>query len=288
MDFNNFLSSVVKTDISTLKNNTQPKPFVKWVGGKRSIMRELLLRMPKEINNYYEPFVGGGALFFEIHNMLNHSYLSDLNVDLIVSYNIIKTRLNELTETLKVHQINHSEEYYYSIRGKQDLSDPIENSARFIYLMKTCYNGLYRVNQKNEFNTPIGNYANPTICDEENLKAVAVALKKADIKYQDFTKITPKKGDFVYFDPPYHPTKEDSFIKYVSNGFTEKDQTRLKDFALELSKAGVKVMISNSDAEFIIDIYKKNFKIEKVLAPRVVNCKADKRQSSFETLITNY
>lgn len=154
--------------------------------------------------------------------------------------------------------------------------------------MKTCYNGLYRVNKKNEFNTPIGNYKNPTICDEDNLRAVAIALKTADIKYQDFTKITPRKGDFVYFDPPYHTIKEGSSIKYVSNGFTEKDQIRLKDFALELSNFGVKVMISNSDTQFILGIYKKNFNIEKVLAPRVVNCKADKRQSVFETLITNY
>ena len=288
MDFNNFLSSVVKTDISKIENTIQPKPFVKWVGGKRSIMQELLSRIPKEINNYYEPFVGGGALFFEIYNMVNHSYLSDLNVDLIVAYSVIKSNPQGLIERLKAYQEKHNEEYYYHIRSLQALEDPIENSGRFIYLMRTCYNGLYRVNQKNEFNTPIGSYKNPIICDEANLLAVSQALKRADIKYKDFTKITPKKGDFVYFDPPYHPTKDDSFIKYVSNGFTEKDQTRLKDFAFELSKAGVNVMISNSDSDFIVDIYKKNFNIAKVPAPRVVNCKADKRQSVFETLITNY
>jgi DNA adenine methylase len=158
----------------------------------------------------------------------------------------------------------------------------------FIYLMKTCYNGLYRVNQKNEFNTPIGNYANPSICDEQNLKAVAEALKGAEIKYQDFAKITPAKGDFVYFDPPYHPTAQTSFTKYVSDGFEQKDQARLRDFALELAKGGVNVMISNSDADFIINLYKKYFKIQKVSAPRVVNCKADKRHPVFETLITSY
>jgi DNA adenine methylase len=170
----------------------------------------------------------------------------------------------------------------------QDLQDPIKNSARFIYLMKTCFNGLYRVNKENEFNTPIGSYKNPNICDKTNILAVNKALQYADIKYQDFTKISPNKGDFVYFDPPYHPTTEDSFTKYLSGGFAETDQTRLKDFALELTNAGVNVMISNSDAEFIVDIYKKNFNIAKVSAPRVVNCKADKRQPVFETLITNY
>lgn len=288
MEFSNFFENVVKTDIRQISNNIQPKPFVKWVGGKRSIIDELLNRIPAQINDYYEPFVGGGALFFEIYNMVNHSYLSDLNVDLIVAYNIIKTEPEKLINLLKKHAENHNEEYYYKIRAMQDLSDPIENSARFIYLMKTCFNGLYRVNKNNEFNVPIGSYENPTICDEENIFAVNKALQSATIKYQDFTKITPKKGDFVYFDPPYHPTSEDSFTKYVSNGFTEKDQTRLRDFALELTKSGVNVMISNSDAEFIIDIYKTHFNINKVPAPRVVNCKADKRKSVYETLITNF
>jgi DNA adenine methylase len=201
---------------------------------------------------------------------------------------VIKNKPVELIELLKRYQIKHSKEYYYYIRSMQSLEDPIENSARFIYLMKTCYNGLYRVNKKNEFNTPIGSYEEPIICDEENLLNVSKVLNCVNIKYTDFTRITPSKGDFVYFDPPYHPTKDDSFIKYVSNGFTEQDQIRLRDFAVELTKNGVNVMVSNSDSDFIIDIYKKTFNINKVPAPRVVNCKADKRQSVLETLITNY
>lgn len=277
------LKRIAKTDIML-----KAKPFVKWVGGKRSIVNELLKRIPKQINNYYEPFVGGGALFFEIYNRVSHSYLSDLNVDLIISYNIIKDRTKELIECLKKHAENHSKEYYYRIRAMQDLQDPIENSARFIYLMKTCFNGLYRVNGNNEFNTPIGSYRNPNICDLENILAVSQALKQATIKYKDFTRITPEKGDFVYFDPPYHPTSEDSFTKYLSNGFNEKDQTRLRDFALELTKAGINVMISNSDVEFIANIYRKNFTINKLFVPRVVSCKADGRKSVYETLITNF
>ena len=288
MKFNEFLGAVAKTDISKMENAPFAKPFVKWVGGKRSIINEILPRIPTKINDYYEPFVGGGALFFEIHNMVNFSHLSDMNIDLVVSYNMIKENVDGLIEKLKIHATNHNEEYYYHIRSQQELSDPLENSARFIYLMKTCYNGLYRVNKSNEFNTPVGNYKNPTICDEENLRNVAEVLKKADIKYQDFIKINPKKGDFVYFDPPYHPTSQDSFVKYVSSGFTERDQIRLRDFALELTKKGVNVMLSNSDADFINNIYKKGFKIAKISAPRIVNCKADKRQSVYETLITNY
>ena len=139
MNFNDFFESVVKTDTKQIENTIQPKPFIKWVGGKRSIVNELLQRIPNQINNYYEPFVGGGALFFEIYNMVNHSYLSDMNVDLVVSYNIIKNEPQKLIELLNKHTENHNEEYYYNIRKLQDLQDPIENSARFIYLMKTLF-----------------------------------------------------------------------------------------------------------------------------------------------------
>ncbi len=279
----------MKTDVKNVKHTAQPKPFVKWVGGKRSIMNELVQRMPQQINNYYEPFVGGGALFFKTYDMISGKcHLSDLNIDLVISYITIQKQPQELIQRLEIHQEKHNKDYYYEIRAMQEIANSILNSARFIYLLKTCFNGLYRVNKNNEFNTPIGSYKNPNICDKSNIMAVHEALQGIDIKYQDFTKIQPQKGDFVYFDPPYHPTTQDSFVKYVSNGFTEKDQTRLKDFALKLSKAGVSVMISNSDADFINDIYKKDFNIHKVQAPRIVNCKAGKRQSVYETLITNY
>lgn len=281
-------STMIKSSKNMTGQPVQPKPFVKWVGGKRSVMKELLQRIPEKIENYYEPFVGGGALFFEIYNKCQHSYLSDLNVDLILTYSVIKNEPDDLILYLSKHKMNHSKEYYYKIRSMQNIDEPIENSARFIYLMKTCYNGLYRVNKNNEFNTPAGDYKDPNICDAANILAVNKVLKQATIKYQDFTRITPQKGDFVYFDPPYHPTSQDSFTKYVCDGFSEKDQIRLKEFALTLKKKGVNVMISNSDADFIIDLYKKDFFIKKISAPRVVNCKADKRQSVFETLITNF
>ncbi len=263
------------------------KPFVKWVGGKRGIMKSLLAHVPENVNNYYEPFVGGGALFFEIANRTKHSYLSDLNVDLIISYQIIKTEPLKLIETLKVHKENHCKDYYYEIRNLQEIENPIQNTARFIYLIATCFNGLHRVNKDNKFNTPIGKYENPNILDESNIKSVHQALQNATIKYQDFSKIEAKKGDFVYFDPPYHPTKNSSFTGYVKNGFAEKDQERLRDFALNLSKNGINVMISNSNTEFIRNLYKKHFIVEEIEAPRVINCKPSERNSITELLITN-
>lgn len=264
------------------------KPFVKWVGGKRSVMQSLLANVPSEINDYYEPFVGGGALFFEVQHLAKKCYLSDLNPDLIVAYKTIQTKPEQLIERLTYHQSQHSEVYYRKIRALQSLKDPLDNSARFIYLMKTCYNGLYRVNNKGEFNTPVGNYKNPTICDADNIHAVSRRLQSVTIELGRFECIKPKKGDFVYFDPPYHPTCQESFVKYVNQGFTEKDQEKLRDFALELYKQGVNVLISNSDTEYIRSLYKRPFNIVVISAPRAVNCKADKRQKVNEVLIRGY
>ena len=264
------------------------KPFVKWVGGKRGIIKKLLSRLPNEINNYYEPFVGGGALFFELYDKVNFSYLSDLNTDLIIAYQVIKNSPTKLIALLEEHKKRHNEDYYYLMRGKQAIDDPVENTARLIYLLKTCFNGLYRVNKSGYFNTPIGSYDNPNIIDKKNLIIVNKVLQKADVRHQDFTKIIPKKADFVYFDPPYHPANDSSFVQYVSVGFSEQDQQRLRDFVVNLSKKGVNVMLSNSDTEFINTIYKKDFNIEKIEAPRVLNCKADKRKPVCEVLITNY
>ena len=193
----------------------------------------------------------------------------------------------ELIEVLKTYEQSHSKEYYYEIRKKQNLKCPVQNTARFIYLLATCFNGLYRVNKHNKFNTPIGSYQKPNILDERNIKSVHQVLQNATIKYQDFSKINPTKGDFVYFDPPYHPTKSSSFTGYVKNGFTENDQERLRDFALNLSKNGINVMISNSNTDFVKNLYKKHFIVEEIEAPRVINCKPNERNSVTELLITN-
>lgn len=266
-----------------------PYPFVKWAGGKRSIISELKDRLPVKFNNYYEPFVGGGALFFEIYSTLKKAYLSDVNFYLIMAYTVIKKDPKALIELLKKHAKNNSDDYYYKVRAWHELQDPIEISARFIYLNKTCYNGLYRVNKKGEFNVPVGKYPNPNIISEENIMTCHKAFKNVQIEYKDFSEIKADKNDFVYFDPPYHPTNETSFTAYSKLDFTEKDQIKLAEFAIALHHKEVKVMLSNSNTKFIKDLYKSSiFKTKVVNAPRLVNCKGNGRNAVEELLITNY
>lgn len=270
------------------ENAKSAAPFIKWVGGKRSIITELTSRLPATFNDYYEPFLGGGALFFELHERLNNAYLSDTNIDLLIAYQAVKLDPKKLIELLEEHAKKHSDEYYYTVRAQQELKDPVEIAARFIYLNKTCFNGLYRVNSKGEFNVPVGSYKNPGIVTEANILACNTALKSADIKLCDYKNIKPKSGDFVYFDPPYHPTSDTaSFTAYSKDGFTEKDQADLRDLYIRLDKAGVKVMLSNSNTPFIQKLY-KGFNIDIVYAPRYVNCKPNKRNAVEEVLITNY
>ena len=265
------------------------QPFVKWVGGKRSIIHELVSRAPQEFGDYWEPFVGGGALFFELYPGLSVAHLSDSNFDLVMTYKVIQKDPEKLLALLEKHAAAHSEAYYYKVRSQHDLNDPIAIAARFLYLNKTCYNGLYRVNRKGEFNVPVGRYTNPGIVQRENIMACSKALEHARIEYRDFTEITPAAGDFVYFDPPYHPTDDTSFTSYTKSDFTEKDQRILADFALELHRKGVKVMLSNSHTRFITDLYSNPaFKTETVQAPRMVNCKPQGRASVDEVVVTNY
>lgn len=253
--------------------------------GQKRYSRCNLLQDTAKDKKLLRAFCRGGALFFKIYNRVDNSCISDLNIDLVVAYSVIKNDVTKLIEQLKIHAANHNKDYYYQLRNQQALDDPVANSARFIYLMQTCYNGLFRVNKHNEFNTPIGNYKNPTICNEENLLAASKVLKTTSIKYQDFSKITPQKGDFVYFDPPYH----NSFAQYINDGFSNAEQIRLRNFALKLTKEGVNVMLSNSDNDFIAGLYSnKHFNIEKIIAPRSLSCRAEKRQPVFEILITNY
>lgn len=264
-------------------------PFVKWVGGKRFLVNQLRQNLPEQFNTYYEPFVGGGALFFEIHEELESAVLSDKNLELIITYQAIKKNPEELIDLLKRHQRNHSKIYYYKIRKQHDLKDKIEVAARFIYLNKTCYNGLFRVNKKGHFNVPIGKYKNPNIVGEDNILACSEALQCAKIEYREFDTITPNEKDLVYFDPPYHPTDEISFTTYTKLDFTERDQERLKDFAVRLQKNGVYVLLSNSNTRFIQELYSmKPFTRLTVHVPRFVNCKADKRDPVEEALIRGY
>ncbi len=282
------IGEFTEDDIDLKETTKKPEPFVKWVGGKRNLLQDILQLIPKDFGTYYEPFIGGGALFFSLYDRIKKAVLSDNNIELVLAYKVIQKDPEKLIERLKEHAEKNSEKYFYEIRNQQ-LEDSIEIAARFIYLNKTCYNGLYRVNKKGQFNVPVGSNDNPNIVQEENMWACHKALKNATITFSDFELITPQRGDFVYFDPPYHPTSELSFTKYTKESFSEKDQERLRDFIVRLTRKKVNIMLSNSKTKFIEELYSgKSFFKMVVSAPRYVNCKPDGRGDVEELLITNY
>lgn len=275
----------------------KPKPFVKWVGGKRQLLaqfRSMNLYPPEKFNvktgRYFEPFVGGGAVFFDL--LPEKAYLSDLNNELVITYNVIKNNVESLIKSLKKHKTD--KEYFLKIRSQNPtkLSD-LNVASRFIYLNRTCFNGMYRVNSSGGFNVPFGKYTNPLICDEVNLRKVSKALKNVEVKKQDYKEVLKKakSGDFVYFDPPYYPvSKTASFTSYTSESFLKKEQIELRDTFAELNKRGCFVMLSNSDTPFINKIYSelKGVRITKVQAGRAINSDASKRGKITEVLIINY
>lgn len=270
------------------KTSIRAKPFVKWIGGKKSLLEDIFANLPKNFNNYFEPFVGGGAVFFALSDRIRKATISDINLELMIAYRIIQKDPESLINLLKIHQRNHSSRYYYQLRGKEP-QDPAAVAARFIYLNKTCYNGLYRVNRQGKFNAAMGRYKHPNIIQEDNIMACHKALKKVTIVHGDFENIKPGKGDFVYFDPPYQQINETSFNKYTQSLFTQEDQERLRNYIDKLSKNGVYIMLSNSRTEFIKYLYKsKKYRKSIVSAPRLVNCNADLRGDVEEFIITNY
>jgi DNA adenine methylase len=275
----------------------KPKPFVKWVGGKRQLLaqfRKLNLYPPKlfdiKTGKYFEPFVGGGAVFFDL--LPEKGFLSDLNKELVTTYNVIKNDVDGLIASLKKHKTD--KEYFLKIRAQDPNKLSVLNVAsRFIFLNRTCFNGMYRVNSKGGFNVPYGKYTNPLICDESNLKKVSKALQGIEIKHQDYKEVLKKakKGDFIYFDPPYYPvSKTASFTSYTAESFLDKEQIELRDTVIELHKRGCCVMLSNSDTPLINKIYSgfKGIRINKVEAGRAINSKGSGRGKITEVLITNY
>jgi len=277
----------------------RPKPFVKWVGGKRQLLqqfRDMSLFPPRDFDSnkhkYFEPFVGGGAVFFE--TLSHKAFLSDVNDELVRTYNVIKDDVDNLIASLKTHK--HDKEYYYQIReiDPNTISD-VEVASRFIFLNRAGFNGLYRVNRSGKFNVPFGDNKNPLICDEVNLRKVSRALEGVQINKEDYKTVLKraKKGDFVYFDPPYHPvSKTSAFTSYTSTGFGEKEQIELRDTFMELHRRGCFVMLSNSDTPFINKIYSeiedKDITIHKVKAGRAINSKGSGRGKVSEVLVVNY
>lgn len=275
-----------------------PKPFVKWAGGKRQLIPILNRNLPESFGTYYEPFLGGGALLFHILTNKNGQKcsISDLNSDLVLAYTTIRDRIDALITSLKNHEKNYqkdSESYYYTIRESNPRSE-IEKTSRLIFLNRTCFNGLYRVNSKGKFNVPLGKYSNPNIVNEENIRAVSHILQssRTAIKCRDFEAVLrdAKKGDLIYFDPPYQPVSATSnFTSYTTKDFTYDDLIRLAELCLKLDSRGCNVLLSNSDSQEVADIFAKNpWKITRIAANRSINSNSKKRTGHFELLIKNY
>ncbi len=288
----NKIDTVCKDEV-VLNMSFKVPTLVKWAGGKKRLLPQFYNFFPEKIERYIEPFVGSGAVAFYVikHFKPKFVLLSDINEELINAYNVVKNNVPELITALTILTRKHNKEFYYKTRDTDphDLSN-IDWAARFIYLNKTCFNGLYRVNSKGKFNVPIGSYKNPQILDIKSLLEIHKLLRNATIKVMPFENVLEyaKNGDFIYLDPPYYPIKEGkSFTKYSKNDFSKTDHEKLAEVFKKLDKLGCKVMLSNSDTQFIKELY-KNYNINIVRAKRMINCDATKRGEINELVVTNY
>ena len=288
------------------------KPFIKWVGGKSQLLNEIKKKYPLEFKKYCEPFVGGGAVLFDILSSMHPEtvLINDINKELINTYTQIKNNcdgmINQLSEIQTLYKSNSLEEnktFFYEKRQRynelkvngNDVEN-LEKAALFIFLNKTCFNGLYRVNSKGLFNVPFNNAKNPLLCDEENLRVCSEVLQNVEMRVGDYKQCIDfiDSNTFVYIDPPYRPlTQTAAFTSYSENGFTDKEQRELGDFITEISNKGAMVLASNSDPknsdindDFFDDLYSK-FEIKRVSAARMINSNAKKRGAINELLISN-
>ena len=263
-------------------------PFVKWAGGKRGLMPVLAQHLPDRIGTYWEPFVGGGAVFFTIADRIDRAVLSDVNEELVIAYQVVKDHVDDLIDALQVHARRHHQDadYYPQVRA-QEPQEAVAIAARFIYLNKTCYNGLYRVNKQGRFNVPEGSQKNPLICNEYGLRTASAVLDKARIRIGDFECVTqPGPGDFVYCDPPY----DAGFTAYQAAGFTTDDQARLSRAIDRWIEAGANVVASNADTLQIRSLYRseQKYAVHEVQAPRRINANAAGRVNAAELIIASH
>ena len=294
------------------KNMVKAKPFVKWVGGKSQLLDEIKEKYPQKFKKYCEPFVGGGAVLFDVLSTRQPEsiLINDINKELINTYTQIKNNCNNLISQLfeiqsiyKSHSLEENKTFFYEKRQRYNEliidgndTEKLEKAALFIFLNKTCFNGLYRVNSKGLFNVPYNNAKNPLLCDIDNLKACSEALQNVEMSVGDYKgcKDFIDSDTFVYLDPPYRPlTQTSAFTSYSENGFTDKEQIELGNFITEISNKGAKVLASNSDPKnsdindnFFDNLYSK-FEIERVSASRMINSNASKRGAINELLISN-
>lgn len=263
------------------------QPFLKWAGGKTQLLPELLKRIPKEYGVYFEPFIGGGALYFAISP--DQAVIADINEDLVNVYNVVRKNPNELINALS--EFKNNKEFYYEVREQEQegLSD-IARAARLVYLNRTCFNGLYRVNKSGKFNVPFANYANPNIVQSSKILAASDVLHNTDIHHAGFEKVLvkAKAGDFIYLDPPYYPKDVYSdFKRYNKEQFHKNDHERLAQLYNKLDERGCYIMLSNSDTPFTRELY-KNWRVDTVYAKRLINKDASKRGEITEIIVTNY
>ena len=293
------------------------KPFVKWAGGKGSLISQLSNFYPYELKNgiierYIEPFVGGGAVLIDIlqNYDVRQAYAFDINIDLINSYNVIKNNVEELitnlkrmeTEYLQLEQ-EERKNYFYNKRNEyndytlQENEQNVKKASQFIYLNRTCFNGLYRVNKDGKFNVPVGSYKNPTICDEENLRNLSELIQNVQFQYGDYRKSMEyvTENTFVYFDPPYRPLNITSgFTSYTKEDFNDDNQRELAMFYRELNEKNAKLMLSNSNPKNIneedhfFDTIYQGFNIDEIYASRMINANSNGRGKISEILVTNY
>jgi DNA adenine methylase len=292
------MKSGVRENCRVLYQTSGCHPFVKWAGGKSQLIPQIIRLMPSRFARYFEPFLGGGAVFFHTASYNRNAFLSDINVDLINAYKIIRNNVEELITALKYHQDEYTKSpksYYYQLRDKTKGLNKIENAARFITLNKTCYNGLYRVNKKGLFNVPIGRYKNPLICDPVNLRKMSIVLSQSAsyLGVIDYKKILVEKvdkDDFVYLDPPFHPISNTAnFTSYTNSGFSFEDQKELATIFKELTRRGCKLLLSNSNTEEIRRLYSDfSHLTELALVNRSINAVGSKRVGHVELLIRNY
>jgi len=269
--------------------------FIKWAGGKIQLIEQLGDLFPQNFCNYYEPFVGSGAVFFYVKSKLkpNKVILSDTNEELINCFVIVRDKPSELVEVLSNHKKKHSKEHYYAVRSiESDRLDDVNRAARLIYLNKTCFNGLYRVNSKGQFNVPFGDYDNPSIFNKRTLFQASQLLQDVHLQVMTFEKILDfaRKDDFVYFDPPYIPlSKTSSFTQYSKTDFSMKEQKRLSEVFRILDHQGCFVMLSNSDHALTRELYRdyENYFVI-VRAKRMINSVGSKRGAINEVVVTNY
>ncbi len=288
-----FIKEGVPLQTAIVKEVITAPTIVKWAGGKRQLLAQFIPLFPESFNNYFEPFAGSAIVAFHLAKQFPEKklFISDVNSELIDTYEVVRDNPTRLTKLLTEHKKKHSAAHFYKVRALdvKTLSKE-ERAARFVYLNRTCFNGLHRVNSKGQFNVPCGKYKNPNIIQKDNIQELNKILKQFKTSTGSFEVVLDKcqKGDFVYFDPPYYPLdRKPSFTKYAKGDFLDKEQLALADVFKKLDKKGVLCMLSNSDTTFIRELYSK-YNIHTVQAKRMINCRSDGRGLINEVVVTNY